>query len=263
MYFDSHCHLTDERLAGDVDAVLGRAREAGVTRLVTIGADLKDARAAVELAGRSVGVWAAVGIHPHVADGADSGAFSELVDLAGGEDVVALGETGLDYHYDHAPRDAQRRSFLRHLELAVELSLPVVVHSRSADADTAAVIRDAGAGVRGVLHCFTGGRALLEVALEAGWYVSFSGVVTFRNYDGADLVRLVPPDRLLIETDSPYLAPVPLRGKRNEPAFLPHVAAGIASILDEPVDRVATRTTENACRFYGLPVSGSEGGTIE
>ncbi len=253
MLFDSHCHLTDERLIAEAEEVVARARESGVTRMVTIGADPEDMEAAVELAARLDGVWASVGIHPHVADRADGAAFWRIAALARREEAVALGETGLDYHYDHAPREAQRRAFTRHVELAAELGLPVIVHSRSADADTAALLREAGRSVRGVLHCFAGGSMLLEAGLDVGWHISFSGLVTFRNYGGAGLVRAVPADRLLIETDSPYLAPVPKRGKRNEPAFVRHVAEGVARLRGEPFEDVAAYTARNAARFYGLP----------
>jgi TatD DNase family protein len=252
MFFDSHCHLTDDRLAGEVDAVVARAREAGVTGLVTIGAEPEDFDTVRDLTERFEGVWAAVGVHPHSADRADAEVLARMVDLAAHPGIVALGETGLDYHYDNAPREAQRRAFVRHIELAADLGLPVVVHSRDADADTAAILRDAGRDVRGVLHCFAGGPELLEAGLDAGWYISISGIVTFRNYGGADLVRAVPGDRLLIETDSPYLAPVPMRGKRNEPAFVRFVAEGLARLLDESVDTVAERTTRNALALYGL-----------
>lgn len=253
MLFDSHCHLTDERLRDEVDAVVGRAREAGVLRMVTIGADPEDMEAAVALASRFDGVWASVGVHPHVADRATAEVFERIAELAGRPEVVALGETGLDYYYDNAPRPAQRQAFLRHLELGAELGLPIVVHTRSADEDAVAILREAGESVRGVLHCFTGGRELLETALEVGWYVSFSGVVTFKNFDGDAMVRTVPADRLLIETDSPYLAPVPMRGRRNEPAFVRHVAEAVARIRGASFEAIAERTTANATRFYGLP----------
>lgn len=256
MLFDSHCHLTDERLVGEVEAVVGRAREAGVDRMVTIGADPEDMEAAVALAARFDGVWASVGVHPHVADRATPEVFDRIVELAGRAKVVALGETGLDYYYDNAPREGQRRAFVRHLELGAELDLPVVVHTRSADEDTIAVLREAGRTVQGVLHCFTGGWELLETALDLGWYVSFSGVVTFKNFDGEAVVRAVPADRLLIETDSPYLAPVPMRGRRNEPAFVRHVAEGVARIRGESFEVVAARTSANAARFYRLPDPG-------
>jgi len=259
MYFDSHCHLTDERLIGEADAVVARAREAGVTRMLTVGADPEDMERAVELASRLEGVWASVGVHPHAAGRAEDGVFSRIRELVALDRVVALGESGLDYYYDNAPRPAQRRAFERHIELAAELGLPLIVHSRSADDDTVAVLRSLPSGVRGVMHCFGGGPALLEAALEADWYVSFAGVVTFKKFDAGELVRTVPPDRLLIETDSPYLTPVPHRGKRNEPAYVPYVAGGIAAIRGEPVEEVARRTFENASRLYGLPLPGPGG----
>ncbi len=258
MFFDSHCHLTDARLAADAPGLVERAREAGVTGVVTIASDAEDAARAVALAEALPGVWATAGIHPHVAAAADEAAWQRIAELAGRERVVALGETGLDYHYDHSPRDAQRRAFTRHIGLAHDLGLPLVVHSREADEDTAAIIREAGPEVTGVLHCFAGGAALLEAGLEAGWMISFSGLVTFRNYDGAELVRAVPADRLLVETDAPYLAPVPHRGRRNEPAFVRHVAEGVAALRGEAVEAVAAYTSRNARAFYRLePASPS------
>ncbi len=252
MLFDSHCHLTDERLIGEVDDVVARARAVGVDRMVTVGTGPDDAEAAASLAARLPGVWASAGIHPHDAAGADDASLGRIRELLSRPRMVALGEIGLDYHYDHSPRDAQRRAFRRQLEMAGELDLPVIVHSREADADTAALIAEAAGSVRGVLHCFAGGKALLDAGLAAGWSISFSGLISFRNYDGADLVRAVPADRLLIETDSPYLAPVPRRGKRNEPAFVRHVAEAAATLRDEPFETLARRSSANAAEFYGL-----------
>jgi TatD DNase family protein len=253
MLFDSHCHLTDERLAVEIDTIISAAHEQGVTRMTTIGADPDDFDAVIELTRRFEGIYAAIGIHPHIADRTDSGILDRIAELTADPGIVAIGESGLDYHYDNAPRDAQRRSFYRHIELSSELGLPLIVHSRSADADTSAALRDAAAaGVMGVLHCFDGGAALLDAALEAGWFISFSGIVTFRNYAAADLVRATPAEHLLIETDSPYLAPVPMRGKRNEPAFVRHTATAIATLRNEPFEQVAEVTTENACRLYGI-----------
>jgi len=251
MLIDSHCHLTDERFREDLDAVLTRAAAAGVEAMVTIGSDLEDSRAAVALAGDHAAVWAAVGIHPHVAAAAGEG-MGEIEVLAAGPRVVAIGETGLDYHYDHSPRTVQRRLFEAHLALAATTSLPVVVHTRDADEDAVAILRSAPAAVTGVLHCFTAGDALLDAALERSWYISFAGVITFRTWDGLERLRRVPPDRLLVETDSPYLAPVPHRGRRNEPAFVAEVCSAAAAALGEEVDVVAARTVANARRFFRL-----------
>ncbi len=250
--FDSHCHLTDAAFREDREAVLYRAREAGVDGIVTIASDVQETVAALELARAREGLWCTAGVHPHQAGAAPSDAMERVRELAAAGEVVALGETGLDYHYDHSPREVQRRLFAAHLALGVELDLPVVVHAREADDDVAAAIADAPPGSRGVLHCFTGGPKAFAVARERGWYVSFSGIASFKSFGIEDLLREVPPDRLLIETDAPYLAPVPHRGKRNEPAFVRHVAEAVAMYLDESVSSVAARTAANACRFYGL-----------
>lgn len=255
MFFDSHCHLTDERLFAEADDVVRRAVDAGVTRIVTIGVGPEDAERALGVARRHDGVWASVGVHPHDAAGADEATLERVRELAADPRIVALGEMGLDYHYDHSPRDVQRRVFARQLELARDLGLPVVIHSRDAEADTAALIRDAAAaGVAGVLHCFSSGAPLLEAGLDAGWCVSFAGLVTFKNFEAGDLVRLVPGDRMLAETDSPYLAPVPHRGKRNEPAFVPAVVAGLAAIRGEDAAALGRATFRIASRFYRLPL---------
>lgn len=250
--FDSHCHLTDAAFRDDREAVLLRAREAGVTRLVSIASDVSDARAALALARAHEGVWSTAGVHPHEAGAAAPDALEQVGELTAEAEVVAVGETGLDYHYDHSPRDVQRRLFDAHLALGAETGLPVVVHAREADADIAAALRNAPSGVRGVLHCFTGGDAAFAEAMARGWWVSFSGIATFRSFAVADLLREVPADRLLVETDAPYLAPVPHRGRRNEPAFVRRVAEGVAGHLGETLEALAARTTANALRFYGL-----------
>lgn len=252
MLFDSHCHLTDERLTGQLAEVLARAHAAEVTRIVTVGVDVADSERAARIAARHDGVWCTAGIHPHAADGADAAAFERIAALAERPEVVAIGETGLDYHYDNSPRDTQRQAFRRHIELAGQLDLPLVVHSRDADEDTVAALREAGSAATGVLHCFTGASRLLDAALELGWHVSFAGMITFRKFTGADLLRAVPAGRLLLETDSPYLAPVPKRGKRNEPAFLPFVAATAATLRDEPEEELRRQITGNARTFYRL-----------
>lgn len=252
-YFDSHCHLTDAAFRDDLEAVFRRASERGVTRMVTIASDVEDARAACELAEGREGLWSTAGVHPHQAGHAGADAVERVRELAGADTVVAVGETGLDYHYDNAPRPVQRRLFDGHLALGAELGLPVVVHAREADADVAAALRGMPTGTSGVLHCFTGGALAFEEAMVAGWYVSFSGIASFNSFGAADLLREVPDDRLLVETDAPYLAPVPRRGKRNEPAFVTHVASAVADHLGVAVADLAGSTTANALRFYGVP----------
>ena len=251
--FDSHCHLTDGRFEEDRAAVVAEAREAGVARLVTIASNLEDARAAAELAAEHDGIWSTAGVHPHEVSEAQEEDLQGVRELATSRpEVVAIGETGLDRFYDHSPRDLQRRWFEAQLELAHELDLPLVIHSREAEDDTIALIRNAPRSTRMVLHCFTGSMRLLEAGLDVGCYVSFSGIVSFAKFDGHEAVRTVPGDRVLAETDSPYLAPVPHRGKRNEPAFVARVIESLARIRCERVEAVIAATTANANRFYAL-----------
>lgn len=252
MLIDAHAHLADERILPQVDAVVERAREAGVEGIVSIATDADDASVNLELAERFGGVWSTAGIHPHAASTYSEETFARVRELLRHPRVVAVGETGLDYHYDFSPREAQRESFARHLELARETGKPAIVHAREADDDLIAILREAGRGTVGVLHSFSSGEALLEEALGMGWYASFSGMVTFKKYEGAGFVRRVPGDRILVETDTPYLAPVPHRGKTNEPAFVAHVAAKVAEIRGEEAEAFAARALENTRRFYGL-----------
>lgn len=252
MLFDSHCHLTADAFDGDRDAVLERAREAGVDGLVTVASIPADALAGLRLAEERDWVWTTAGYHPHEASRAGRGWKGEVREMLQRERVVAVGECGLDYHYDNAPRDVQRRVLAGHVEIAAETGLPLIVHSRDADDDTAAVLRDLPPGVGGVVHCFTGSDALLDAALEAGFHVSFTGIVSFRGYGAVHQVARVPADRLMIETDAPYLAPVPHRGRRNEPSFVREVAAAVASHRGESVEDVARATTRTARRFYSL-----------
>lgn len=251
--FDSHVHLTAAAFASDINEVLSRGRAAGVHGFVSVASDVPDAEAALRLAGSHPDVWSTVGLHPHEASRFGPGTLPALEALAAEADVVAVGEAGLDYHYDHSPRAAQLEAFEAQLDLAARLGLPIVVHSREADSDMAEMLRRWGPRVRGVLHCFTGGAELLTTGLDVGWYVSFGGMLTFRSFDAASRVAAVPRDRLLLETDAPYLAPVPHRGKRNEPAFLPHARDRLAELWSDDPGAAGRRTEAAARAFYRLP----------
>jgi len=247
---DAHAHLADERILPDVEGVVARAREAGLAGIVTIATGADDTRTHVALAERFADVWATAGIHPHAASTSSAGTLSLVRETLAHPRVVAVGETGLDYHYDFSPRQVQRDNFARHLELARETGLPVIVHAREADDDLRALLREAGQGTVGVLHSFSSTRELLEDALAMGWYASFSGMITFKKFDGLDFVRMVPADRIMVETDTPYLAPVPHRGKTNEPAFVVYTARRAAEIRGDDPDEFFARTLANTRRFY-------------
>jgi TatD DNase family protein len=254
IFIDSHAHLADAAFAGDRDAVISRARDAGAIAIVCIGESLATAAIAAECArDHPEFVFATAGIHPHDAATFDAARDIPKLRALVTNSAVAVGECGLDYHYDNSPRQAQRSAFSAQVALAGELSKPVVVHTREAEEDTRSIIREARtAGVTGVLHCYTGSHSLAEFALDAGWYVSFSGIVTFRKWLDDDLLRLVPGDRLLVESDSPYLAPVPFRGKRNEPAWVPNTISKVAMARDEDPLALGRMTSTNAQRLFGL-----------
>ncbi|MDH3297527.1 MAG: TatD family hydrolase [Gemmatimonadota bacterium] len=249
--FDSHVHLTDERFAGETDQVVSRAREAGITSMVTVASNAGDAAEARALA-RRCGIHSTAGIHPHSASNWAADEMDAVRALLAQPEVVAVGETGLDFHYDNSPRAIQRESFEAHLDLARDTGLPLVVHSRAADADMIEVLHHRGSSVRGVLHCFTGGDDLFDAGLAADWFFSFGGMVTFKSFAGQAQLRRVPWDRLMLETDAPYLAPVPMRGRRNEPAFLTHTCAAVALVRGATPEETARRTTRTARAFYGL-----------
>jgi TatD DNase family protein len=240
---------------GDRDAVVARAREAGVeTMLIVGGVDEEQGhRRALRVAGE-LGFPASAGVHPHEARLAAEGVYDELRGLAKDRRIVAIGEIGLDFHYDHSPRDVQREVFRRQVRLAREVGLPVIIHTREADDETAALLEDEGAGeVGGVIHCFTGGPELAKRALALGFYVSFSGIVAFPRAEVIQgVAKEVPRDRLLVETDAPFLAPPPHRGKRNEPAFVVEVARKVASVRGTTLEDVASAARENLRRFLGL-----------
>ena len=253
IFIDSHAHLADAAFSGDRDAVISRARSAGARAIVCIGESLATAVVAAQVAADNPGfVFATAGIHPHDAASFDASRdVPRLRELLA--DAVAVGECGLDYHYDNSPREAQRAAFSAQIALAAEMDKPVVVHTRDAEDDTRSIVGEArSAGVLGVMHCYTGSHSLAESALEAGWYVSFSGIVTVNKWSDDDLVRLVPRDRLLVESDSPYLAPVPFRGKRNEPAWVAHTLSKVAAARgDDPLE-LGQATAANTERLFGL-----------
>lgn len=255
---DTHCHLDPQYFPDGPGAALARAAEAGVGGFVVVGvgADLAPARAAVALAaGEPSRIGAAVGVHPHDAVTLDDGSFAELASLARAPEVVAVGEIGLDYHYDHSPRDVQRATFARLIGLAKEVGKPIVVHTRKAAEDTLDLLASEGArDVGGIIHCFSEDRAFAARAFDLGFVVSFSGIVTFKSATAIqDVARWAPLDRILVETDSPYLAPVPLRGKPCEPAYVVHTARHVADLRGIPFDALAEATTANAERCFRRP----------
>ena len=246
---DTHAHL--DACADAADELVARARDAGVERVVSVGTGLESCRDTLAIAHRHDGVFAALGIHPHQAADADADALDELRELLADPRAVAVGETGLDHYRDYAPRDRQLRLFERQLELAAELGKTVVIHTRNASEETAATL--AGFGGTVVLHCFSAPE-LLPVALERGYYVSFAGNVTYpKAAELREVARAVPADRLLAETDSPYLSPQPRRGRPNEPANVVHTVSVLAEARGEPEDQLAARLDENANRAFALP----------
>lgn len=248
-YFDSHCHVHDRRMPGGVDAAVEAAHDAGVATMVSVGCDRETSLAAIDVAARHAGVWATVGLHPHDAKhGLDT-----VTDLFDQPKVVAVGEAGLDYYYDHSPRDVQRDVFAAQIQIANERRLPLVIHTRDAWDDTFDVLSAEGAPERTIFHCFTGGPAEALRALEIGAFVSFSGIVTFKHApEVQEAAQLVPFERMLIETDAPYLAPNPYRGKTNRPAWVTATARFIADLRDVPVDVVASVTTANGHAAFPL-----------
>jgi TatD DNase family protein len=259
IFIDSHAHLADAAFSGDRGAVIARARSSGAEAVVCIGESLAAAATAAAIAAENPDfVFFTAGVHPHDAAGFDQNRDIPALRTLMQTGAVAVGECGLDYHYDNSPREMQRAAFSAQIALAAELARPVVVHTREAEDDTRAAIDQAReSGVRGVLHCFTGSHALASHALAAEWYVSFSGIVTFRKWADDDLLRLVPADRLLVESDSPYLAPVPFRGKRNEPAWVEHTLTRVAAARGVEPEELGRVTAENARRFFGLARSAA------
>jgi len=253
MLVDSHCHLDFPDFQPDLNQIVERARLAGVGLMLTIGTHLSKVDQVLAVAERFDGVYCTVGVHPHEAGREEGISVDRLTDLAAHPKVVGFGESGLDYFYEHSPRAAQQSSFRIHIEAARRTGLPLVIHTRDADEDTAAILveEQARGPFSGLLHCFSSGRQLAEKAVELGLYISFSGILTFNKTDSLrQVARDLPLDRLLVETDAPYLAPVPHRGKRNEPAFVAATAARLAAARDIGLAAVETATTANFLRLF-------------
>ena len=246
-FTDSHCHLT----LANADAALAHAREAGVGGFVVPATMLNDAPQAIAIARRHGDVWAAVGFHPHEAKDCDDAAFAEIARLANDERVVAIGEIGLDYHYMHSPREVQRNVLERHLDLARRLGKPAIIHNRESTDDMVDILTRSD--VTGILHSFTESADVAKKLIDRGWFISFSGIVTFRSADALrECARVLPHDRVLIETDTPYLAPVPYRGRDNEPAYVIKIAEQLATLWQRSIDEVAAATTANFERAFGV-----------
>ncbi|EFM57350.1 TatD family hydrolase [Brucella inopinata] len=262
MLVDSHCHLDFADFEPERDAVVQRALDAGIKRMVTISTRVRKFDAIRTLAETYEAVYCSVGTHPNNAHEELDITADDLVRLAEHPKVVAIGEAGLDYHYDYAPKEAQQQGFLAHIDAARRTQLPLVIHARSADADMAEILEketEKGA-FPFILHCFSSGRALAEKGIELGGYISFSGILTFKNSaDIREVASIVPRDRLLVETDAPYLAPVPHRGKRNEPSFVQHTAAVLAETIGVSPEEIAAITSDNVFRLFSKMPRPAEG----
>ena len=261
---DSHCHLDYLAVGPERAAVIARARQAGVGGMLTISTKITEFPAVRAIAEAEPDVWCSVGIHPHEAAAEPETSAETLVSLAGHPRVIGIGETGLDFYYEHSPRERQASVFRAHAAAACISGLPLIVHTRDADSETAQIlVEEAAKGtLTGVIHCFSTGRQLAEKAIELGFMISLSGIVTFRNADPLrEIVRALPLERILVETDSPYLAPVPKRGKPNEPAYVVHTAAEVARLKGISAEALAEATTENFFRLFAkarpLPPQGS------
>lgn len=258
LYIDSHAHIEMSDFDADREAVIRRALDAGVEIIVCVGDGEVAAdshRAAFRIAEQYPFIYTTVGVHPHEARLLDDNLYAQLTDLSQHPKVIAWGEIGLDYHYDNSPRDVQRDAFRKQLRMARERGLPISIHTREAEADTLAIIEEEwkGCGLGGVIHCFTGTRSFAEAVIEFGFYVSFSGVVTFKKAEELrEIARAIPIDRILIETDSPFLAPVPYRGRRNEPAYVIVTARAVAELRGVGVEEVARSSTRNFNRLFKL-----------
>ena len=262
MFADSHCHLNYKGVSEQQADVLARARARGVSAMLNISTRESEWDAVVATASREPDVWASIGIHPHEADQHPDVGTARLIERAAHPRIVGIGESGLDYHYDHSDRSRQQASFRAHIAACRETGLPLIVHTREAEEDTLAILRDEmEQGVyTGVIHCFTASGTFADAALDLGFYISISGIVTFKNaHDLQETAARLPIERLLIETDAPFLAPVPNRGKQGEPAFVADTAAFLAQLRGESIEELASRTVDNFFTLFDKARSGSEG----
>ncbi len=253
MLIDTHAHL---EMLESVPEIIQRAKELGVEKIVAASSDLSSSKRSLEISQTFPCVFAAVGIHPHEASSLNDTVFSEIEKLAEKQRVLAIGETGLDYHYMHSPREVQMYSFRRHIELAKRTCLPLVIHVRDAHEDVLNVLREENTqGINAVIHCFTGDYRTAMEYIDGGFYISFSGIVTFKNAeDIKEAARKIPIEKILVETDSPYLAPIPFRGKKNEPSYVKYVAQKIAELRGVSFEEIAEKTTANASSLFGFDI---------
>lgn len=253
MLIDSHVHLNNEQFDLDREYLIKNLKNNGIELVVNVGADLKSSIESVELAKEYENIYATVGVHPHSAKDLTDDMLEELKDLTKEKKVVAIGEIGLDYHYDNSPRDIQRKWFKKQIQLAKELDLPIVVHSREADQDTLDILKEESKGLKAIIHCFSSDRAMMKEYIDLGFYISLAGPTTFKKTDELkEVAKEIPIEKLLVETDCPYLAPHPYRGKRNEPMFVKHTAELIAKLRGMTLEDLALQTNKNTKSIFAI-----------
>ena len=252
MYFDTHAHYCDKRFNEDRDELLESMAEGGVSLILNSGSSLKSSKLSLEMADKYPFIYASVGVHPHDSKSMDDGTVTVLEKLLSHPKAVAVGEIGLDYHYDFSPRDVQKKRFREQLELARHLKKPVIIHERESLQDTLDAVREYR-DLTGVFHCFSGSWETARIILDFGWYISFTGVITFKNAKRAlEVIEKMPTERIMLETDCPYMAPDPMRGRRNSSLYLPYIAEKVAALRGMAIEEVAVLTTENGKRFFGI-----------
>lgn len=253
MLFDSHAHIDDEKFDDDRLAVITRAKENGVGHLINVGADMQSSLRSIKLAEEHKEIYAVVGVHPHEAEKVLKTDYDQIAQWTRHSRVVGIGEIGLDYYYDLSPRQLQKEVFIRQLDVARQMHMPVSIHDRDAHGDTMAILKSEGKGIVGVVHCFAGSMEMAKELIKMGWYLGVDGPVTFKNAAKLpEIMTNIPLERLLVETDSPYLTPVPLRGKRNEPAYVRYVAEHVAALRNLEFETFAKVTTQNVCDLFNI-----------